>query len=166
MRRLTALRNTAVLALRLPIIRPSCGRKACEYCAALCSHCVADRRYTHKKCPRWARVFNARAKSSDSSTLAARGNAAPASVVCTVRVADATGATTAVLALSRENRAAFGAARCDHTATAFGGHTGAKTVVAFATDNRRLECTFHDLLDSVWCAAFAPKLPSVPEGSP
>lgn len=53
------------------------------------------------------------------------------------------------LGLGRENRAAFGAARCDHATTAFGGHAGTKAVVAFAADNGRLECTFHDLFDSV-----------------
>ena len=53
------------------------------------------------------------------------------------------------LGLGRKNRAAFGAPRRDHAATAFGGHAGTKAVVAFAADNGRLECTFHDLLDSV-----------------
>ena len=70
-------------------------------------------------------------------------------MVSTVGAADATGATTILQALSRENRAAFGAARGDHAATAFGGHAGTKAVIAFAADDGRLECTFHDLFNSV-----------------
>jgi hypothetical protein len=50
--------------------------------------------------------------------------------------------------LSRENFAALGAATIEDRATGFGGHASTETVVALATDNGRLECTFHDELFS------------------
>lgn len=55
----------------------------------------------------------------------------------------------ATTGLRRENGAALGAARSDHAAAALGTHAGAKAVIAFATDNGRLECTFHG---SLWAS--------------
>ncbi len=57
-RRLTALRNTAVRAFFLPIMRPRRGR------GASFAEPGSARRYTQMKRPRWARVFSARTKSS------------------------------------------------------------------------------------------------------
>jgi hypothetical protein len=45
--------------------------------------------------------------------------------------------------LNREALTAFGATRVEHVAAAHRFHTGTKAVRAFATDNGRLESTFH-----------------------
>jgi hypothetical protein len=151
MRRLTALRSTAVRAFFFPIMSPRRGRGSAS------TEPSSVRRYTQIKRPRWARVFNARTKSSGWSSRAARGKAAPVDASMVIDESGAAGATNAnadnganvgddCRQLSRQNAATLGATGADHAATTFGSHAGAKAVGALTANNGGLKCTFHDCL--------------------